>query len=62
MLWYQLWQNRPSYDDSHELIIFIKTFDHYAWDSHNSGSLSGVLGDPESSTFHIQSGSLQKTL
>jgi len=53
MLWYQLWQNRPSYDDSHALIIVLKTSDHYAWDSHNSGSLSGVLGDPESSTFHI---------
>ena len=51
-----------SYDDSHALIIVLKTFDHYVWDSHNFGSLSGVLGDPESSTFHIRSGSLQKTL
>jgi len=62
MLWYQLWQNRPSYDDSHALIIVLKTSDRYVWDSHNSGSLLGVLGGPESSTFHIRSGSLQKTL
>jgi hypothetical protein len=58
----QMWQNHPSYDDSHALIIVLKTFDQYAWDSHNFGSLSGVLGDHKSSTFLIRSGTLQKTL
>jgi hypothetical protein len=46
----------PKLYGPHTPVIVLKTSDCYAWAPDNSGSLSGVLGNPN------HPGSLQKTL
>lgn len=48
-----LWQNLPNYANQRTHVIVLRTSDWGAQEIDTSGSLSGVLGKPELSTFYI---------